>query len=287
MIIITHYILKINLCYNYLWVIPLNIYICLNEITKYIDDNLEEKIEYEILAKMIGVNSYTMQRIFSLIAGISLSEYIRKRRLSNAGFDLYKTKSKIIDLAIKYQYENATSFSRAFETFHGIKPSQVNKNSKLKNFPRIIFDENIKITHELEYEIIELEEMILYGIGIKTNNKNICYDAPNFFKENQLKYKNEHGKIKYGMTTYEDDMREKCKEYFILYDEKISGFEKIIIPKSKWLLFRINSQNAKDIQKMTHTFYLDFLPSCKYNLKNIPELEYYHNDVTDFLVPIY
>lgn len=68
----------------------MNIYKCLNEITKYIDDNLEDKIDYEILAKIMGVNSYTMQRIFSLIADISLSEYIRKRRLSSAGFDLYE-----------------------------------------------------------------------------------------------------------------------------------------------------------------------------------------------------
>ncbi len=60
----------------------MNIYKCLNEITRYIDDNLENEINYDVLAKIMGVNSYTMQRIFSLIAGISLAEYIRKRRLS-------------------------------------------------------------------------------------------------------------------------------------------------------------------------------------------------------------
>lgn len=265
----------------------MNIYKQLNEITKYIDNNLEKNIDYEVLAKIIGVNSYTMQRIFSLIAGISLSEYIRKRRLSMAGFDLYDKHSKIIDIAIKYRYNNATSFSRAFETFHGIKPSQVTKLSKLKNYPRIIFDENIKITNELEYKIVELNEMVLYGIGIKTNNKNISKDAPKFFKKIKLKYKKLYGDIKYGMITYEDNMRENCKEYFVLYDNKIEEFSKIVIPSSKWLMFRINSQNAKDIQEMSNKFYFEFLPSCKYNLKEIPELEYYHDDATDFLVPIY
>ena len=124
----------------------MNIYKSLNEITKYIDDNLENEINYEILAKFLGVNVYTMQRLFTMIAGISLSEYIRKRRLSDAGVDLYEKKSKIIDIALKYQYDNATSFSRAFEKFHGIKPSLVNKNAKLKNFPRIIFNEDIEVT---------------------------------------------------------------------------------------------------------------------------------------------
>ena len=265
----------------------MNIYKSLNEITKYIDDNLEEKIDYEVLARMLGVNTYTMQKLFSLIASIPLSEYIRKRRLSNAGFDLYEKKCKVIDIAVKYQYENATSFSRAFENFHGIKPSLVNKLSKLKNYPRIVFSEDIKVTNELEYEIVSLDEMILYGLGVKTSNKNIGKDAPKFIKNMQLKYNDKYGDIKYAMITYDNEERDNCLEYFVLYDKKIEEFEKVVIPKSKWLLFRINSRDSKDIQEMSHRFYLEFLPSCKYNLKEMPELEYYHDDITDFLVPIY
>ena len=128
----------------------MNIYKSLNEITEYIDKNLEEEISYDVLAKMLGVNVYTMQRLFTMIAGLSLSEYIRKRRLSSAGYDLYEGNLKVIDVAVKYQYDNATSFSRAFEKFHGIKPSLVNKETKLKNFPRIVFNEDIDLTTELD-----------------------------------------------------------------------------------------------------------------------------------------
>ncbi len=263
----------------------MNIYKCLNDITKYIDDNLEEKIEYEILAKMLGVNSYTMQRLFSLIAGLPLSEYIRKRRLSNAGYDLYETDVKVMDIAIKYQYDNATSFSRAFENFHNIKPSQVTKETILKNFPRITFNEDTPLTSELEYQIIEKEELILYGVGTPTNNDTISKDAPSFFKEIEEKNIDKYGEIKYGMITY-DECRENCTKYYVLYDKEIEGLEKIIIPKSKWLMFTIHSQNPQEIQDISQKFYLEFLPSCKYNLKEIPELEYYHDDITDFLVPI-
>ncbi|MCM1370728.1 MAG: AraC family transcriptional regulator [Clostridium sp.] len=264
----------------------MNIYKSLNNITKYIEDNLEQQINYEVLAKFLGVNVYTMQRLFTMLTNISLSEYIRKRRLSNAGFDLYNSNIKIIDLALKYQYDNATSFSRAFLKFHGIKPSLVNKSTKLKNFPRIVFNENINITTELDYEIIELNEFNLYGVSIKTNNDNIDNDAPYFFQETQKKYISILGNIKYGMTTY-DSEREECQKYYCLYDKKIKEFESIKIPASKWLKFRICSHNAKDIQEKVHKFYKQFLPSCKYNLKEIPELEYYHDDITDFLVAIY
>ena len=264
----------------------MNIYKNLNEITKYIDDNLENKIDYEVLAKILGVNVYTMQRLFTMIAGISLSEYIRKRRLSYAGFDLYEGQLKIIDIAVKYQYDNATSFSRAFERFHGIKPSLVNKETKLKNFPRIIFNEDINIITELNYEIITLDEMNLYGVSIKTNNEKIGHDAPLLFEKTENKYVNKYGEIKYGMITYNTGRRESQK-YYCLYDKVIDEFEHINIPKSKWLIFRIGSQNAEDIQEISHKFYREFLPSCKYNLKELPELEYYHDNVTDFLVAIY
>ncbi len=264
----------------------MNIYKSLNEITKYIDTHLEEDIRYEDLAKFLGVNVYTMQKLFTMIAGISLSEYIRKRRLSNAGFDLYEGNLKIIDIAIKYNYESATSFSRAFEKFHGIKPSFVKKETKLKNFPRIIFKEDIQITTELNYEIITLDEMNLYGIGIQTNNKKIGYDAPLFFRKTEDKYKSKYGEVKYGMVTY-DKERKESKKYYCLYDKKINEFEHIEIPASKWLKFRINSQIAEDIQEISHKFYREFLLSCKYNLKELPELEYYHDNVTDFLVAIY
>ncbi len=264
----------------------MNIYKSLNEITAFIDKNLEEKISYEVLAKMLGVNVYTMQRLFTMIAGISISEYIRKRRLSSAGYDLYEGNLKVIDVAIKYQYDNATSFSRAFERFHGIKPSLVNKGTKLKNFPRIIFNEEINITTELDYEIIELDEMNLYGISIITNNDKIGEDAPKFFRQTENKYLNKYGEVIYGMITY-DIEREESQKYYCLYDKEIREFEHIIIPKSRWLRFRINSQNAKDIQEVSYKFYGEFLPSVKYNLKELPELEYYHGGITDFLVAIY
>lgn len=264
----------------------MNIYKSLNEITEYIDKNLEEKINYEVLARKLGVNVYTMQRLFTMIADISLSEYIRKRRLSSAGFDLYEGNLKIIDIAVKYQYDNATSFSRAFEKFHGMKPSLVSKEAKLKNFPRIVFNENINITTEFDYEIIILNQMDLYGVGIITNNSNIGKDAPIFFKQTENKYLNKYGEVKYGMITY-DEKREESRKYYCLYDKETKEFKHIKIPKSKWLRFRIHSQSAKDIQEISHKFYEEFLPSVKYNLKELPELEHYHDDITDFLVAIY
>lgn len=167
----------------------MNIYKELNKIIDYIENHLEDKINYKDLSKMIGVNEYTFQRIFSLISNVSITEYIRNRRLSIAGQELYLNNKKVIDIAMKYQYNNATAFSRAFEKFHGIKPSEVKKSpKKLKMYTKLHFNEINKQNNNVEYKIIENNQMILYGKYKNTNNENIRMDAPKFYKEVKAQY---------------------------------------------------------------------------------------------------
>jgi predicted transcriptional regulator YdeE len=95
-----------------------------------------------------------------------------------------------------------------------------------------------------------------------------------------------YGYPTYGMVEYEDQERRNVKRYWVLYNEKIKGLEQVIIPQSKWIEIKIHSQEAKDIQEVSQIFYKDFLPSCRYNFKDLPELEFYHDGITDFLIPI-
>ncbi len=90
----------------------------------------------------------------------------------------------------------------------------------------------------------------------------------------------------YGMVEYFDEERNFVKAYWVLYDKEKTLLEKITIPKSKWIEIRINSQEAENIQDASKMFYYEFLPSSKYNLRNLPEIEYYHDNITDFLIPI-
>lgn len=265
----------------------MNIYTSLNEIINYIEQNLENEIDYKKIAQILGTNEYTLKRIFPLLTNISISEYIRNRRLSNAGFDLYKTESKIIDIAVKYQYESATAFSRAFEKFHGIKPSMVKTNpEKLRVFSKIQFKENLNENSNIEYSIIEMNEMTLYGKCIKTDLANIGKVAPEFCDNFNKEYEEKYGHFDYAATIYESRFDSQQCEYWISYINKIDGFTPIIIPKSKWLKFKINSTIGNDIQNVVKIFYEKFLPSTKYKIKPIPELEYYHENTAELLIPI-
>ncbi len=267
----------------------MNIYQKINQIIEYIENNLEEEIDYKKIAQLMQMNEYTSQITFLILCDISIADYIRKRRLSNAGYDLYTTDETIMNIAVKYQYTNATAFSRAFEKFHGMKPSAVKKNPHgLKVYSRIHLDEDVEIRTNIEYSVIEKDEIILYGKYIKTDNCKIGKDAPLFWKKEQEKYIDKYGEFNYGMTSYTNKLRQYSNKYWVLYDKEINDkdFKKVIIPKSKWIVFRINSQESKEIQKTTDRFYKEFIISSKYKFREIPELEYYHDNITDLMIPI-
>lgn len=267
----------------------MNIYTLLNKAIDYIENNLEDKIDYKKISQILEMNEYSAQNIFYVLCNISISDYIRKRRLSSAGYDLYNTDETVMDIAIKYQYNNATSFSRAFEKYHGIKPSQVKKHPDgLKVFSRISFNENEVQRKSIEYSIIERDEFILYGISKKTDLEHIKEVAPKLWIDMEKKYKDAYNDFNYGMTSYRDRFNHKECAYWVLSDKEIKRkeFKKIVIPKSKWILFKINSQETKDIQNTTQRFYKEFIPSTKYKFRDLPELEYYHDNIVEFLIPI-
>ena len=96
----------------------------MNKAMEYIEEHLAEEIDYSEISKIAYCSEYHFKRMFSFLAGISLSEYIRRRRLTLAALDLKDNDLRIIDVAVKYGYNSADSFSRAFHSLHGILPSE-------------------------------------------------------------------------------------------------------------------------------------------------------------------
>ena len=94
----------------------------LNKIMGYIEENLTGELDKEMLARMVGCSIYEFSRVFSFLTGMPVSEYIRRRRLSQAVFDIQSGREKIVDIALKYGYESPAAFTRAFKELHGTTP---------------------------------------------------------------------------------------------------------------------------------------------------------------------
>ena len=103
----------------------------------YVEENITEPIDYEEVAKRAYSSSFHFQRVFSVICGYTLGDYIRYRRLSLAGSELSSGELKVIDAAFKYGYDTPESFSRAFTRFHGTTPVQAKNGAVLKSFSRL------------------------------------------------------------------------------------------------------------------------------------------------------
>lgn len=130
----------------------------------YIEDHITEKIDYEKVAAQGFSSVYHFQRVFSIVCGFTLGEYIRSRKLTLAGKDLASGREKVLDAALKYGYESPDSFAKAFRKFHGILPSDAKRyGSRLKSFSRL----DLKISAEggtiMDYRMEKKPEIILTG----------------------------------------------------------------------------------------------------------------------------
>jgi AraC family transcriptional regulator len=137
----------------------------LNEAIKYIEENLTDDIDFKEVIRQAYCSEYHFKRMFSFLAGIPLSEYIRRRRLTLAAFELKDSSVKVIDIAIKYGYGSPDSFTRAFQSLHGVTPSEARDNgSSLKSYPKMTFQISITGGSEMNYRIVEKEAFCIVGI---------------------------------------------------------------------------------------------------------------------------
>nr|WP_281244567.1 AraC family transcriptional regulator [Thermoflavimicrobium dichotomicum] len=133
----------------------------MNGALNYIEENLTNDIDFKEVARLAFCSEYHFKRMFSFLAGITLSEYIRRRRLTLAAFELINSDKKIIDIAIKYGYSSPDSFTRAFQNLHGVTPSEARNNGQLlKAYPRMFFQLSIKGGSEMNYRIEEKDAFL-------------------------------------------------------------------------------------------------------------------------------
>jgi len=135
---------------------------------QYIEENILSDLDVNEIAEKAYVSPFHFQRLFNLLSGLPLGEYIRNRRLSLAAVDLQSGGGKIIDLAMKYGYDTPESFSRAFVRFHGILPSAAKtKGAKFKSFSPLSIKVSLKGGSVLTYCIEEMKGFKLIGKSIR------------------------------------------------------------------------------------------------------------------------
>lgn len=255
-----------------------------NDLINYIEDNLCEKISYKKMSQILGVNEYTMHRIFLFVTNYTLADYIRKRRLSMAALDLLEGKNKIIDIAIKYNYESSQSFSRAFKSMMGFLPSEINNNkNNIKFFSQYELI-NEEITDEFNYYIDKNIEFKLYSISMRTTIKNCHNEAPKFWEDN---YKYIKGRSEYGLLKYDKTCNIDEAIYYIASTEKFQNSTELNLKPSNYLVFECDYINATHLHEFCKKIYRVIIPNIEYELEDLPDIEeYLPNNKLRLYIPI-
>ncbi len=119
----------------------------------YTEEHLSEEIDYDKVAKHACSSSFHFQRVFSIMCGYTLGDYIRMRRLSLAANELVHSDAKVIDIALKYGYESPESFARAFSRFHGVTPTEARNGGTVKSFSKLSVKLILTGGSEMDYRI--------------------------------------------------------------------------------------------------------------------------------------
>ncbi|HOP10635.1 MAG TPA: effector binding domain-containing protein [Oscillospiraceae bacterium] len=282
----------------------------MNAALEYIEANLAGEIDSEIVAKKACCSSSNFQRIFSYITDLSLADYIRKRRLTQAAVELQSSDVKVIDLALKYGYESPVSFSRAFAAMHGVTPTAARAEGvTLKAFPRISFQITIKGETEMDYRIETKEAFQVFGIeevfrsdgmfrfdgtGEPPKTPHELWDqcqsdgeydrlvknageVPEFVGKNRCRV---HGICDYRKTPADTFPYMLCA--FRGKDSDMSGYTVADIPAYTWAIFPSKLFDWNDVGSVINTLYKNFfsgwLATAEYEQADGLNLEVYGGD---------
>lgn len=262
----------------------------MNQAIGYIEENLAGKIDLGEVAKLACCSEYHFQRMFSFIAGMSLSEYIRHRRLTLSAFELQNSQIRIIDLAMKYGYESPVSFTRAFQNLHGVTPSAArNKGVKLKAFPQISFHISIQGDTGMDYRIEEKDTFSVFGADTVVSTSDIQAQIREFL-DKCIEDKMIDGIVKTAGVTEQSLMhaiygqREDSFRYMICAVKpntmSENNFHVVEVPASTWAVFTIGecpeSETMVKLQSLWQKIFSEWFPTSGYEHAVAPEFEMFH-----------
>lgn len=277
----------------------------LNMTLDYIEDNLTGTIDINLLSRIAGCSSQQYVRMFPFITGVSLSEYIRRRKLTMAAFELQDKRKTVIDIALQYGYDSPTAFNAAFKKMHGVSPSQAReKGVPLESYPKLSFSMQIKGDVKMKYRIEEKGDFYVLGIKGKiqySNNTDNCMIKSiwdNLTKDDQEKLLSHSNHYIKGLIGVSANSTEEEFDYYIavtvekntpLANEKA---ELVHVPDSTWAVFNPAGKLPQDTIDTWKRIFTEWLPNSGYQSRNTPCIEVYNNEgsentyVSEIWVPV-
>lgn len=243
----------------------------------FIEKNLASSLEIEDIAQIAALSPFYYQRIFGVLCGMTVGEYIRARRMTMAALELSSTDEKVIDVAMKYGYDSPDSFAKTFQRFHGISPSKAREaGASLRSLAPL----HIKISLEggkmLDYRIVEKAPFTVMGIKRRFNFDTCYQEIPKFWNELAADMRGLKGMFGVCLDMDGKDFDYWIADNYVPWEDIPEGCEWTVIPGGMWAQFKCKGPLPNSLQSVNTQIWSEWLPSLKgYSLAGNYSLEIY------------
>lgn len=257
----------------------------LNQVMDYIEEHLTEELTLEEIANFAGASDYHLRTVFFHLAGLTLPEYIKNRRLAEANRALLKGHS-VTEVAYRYGYQSLDGFTRAFKKWSGFLPSEIAKMQHSKFFPKLSFKITVTGGISMEYKIVEQPEFYLAGVSQRVPmqfegvNLAIVQLAQSITPEQRAEMhalQNLEPK-QIVNASYNADaafLKEEGQLTHLIGVLTTDGspsqlLEKVKVPASTWAVFPNEGPFPTTMQETHANIYAQWLPSSDYEVIDVP-----------------
>lgn len=261
----------------------------LNHVIDYIEEQLTDDISLETISEYAGVSDYHFRKIFFYLSGLTLSEYIKNRKLSEANKDLLHGE-KVTDVAFKYGYQSVDGFTRAFKKWGGFLPSDVIKTGISKSFPKFTFVITVKGGISMKFRIEDKPAFNFAGVskrvplqfeGVNNEIVKLAESITDEQKEEMHSLQNiepyEIVNVSYDSDT--DFLKEEGNLTHLIgvltTQNQVSNLlEKVPVEACTWAIFPNEGSFPSTLQETMARIYSEWLPSSDYEVINAPAFSF-------------
>jgi AraC family transcriptional regulator len=259
----------------------------LNQAMEYIERHLDQRIEVAELARIAVTSEYHFRRMFSALAGIPLSEYIRRRRLTVAGAQVLAQQRTLLDVAVRYGYSSGEAFARAFRAVHGIGPGEARRTgAALHSQPRMSFRLIIEGSSSMRYRIVEKGEFSVVGKKARVPlvhegmNPAIVEFVRSIGQETlqhmeELSDQEPHGvvSVSYNIADSREEGTELDYCHGVVTNAAApAGMETLTVPAGTWAVFESSGAFPQALQYLWRDVFTQWFPSNPYRSVPGPEI---------------
>lgn len=259
----------------------------LNEALDHIESHLDQRIEVTELARIAMTSEYHFRRMFSALAGISLSEYIRRRRLTVAGAEVLAGERTLLDIAVRHGYGSGEAFARAFRAVHGVGPGEARRDgATLHAQPRMSFRLIVEGSSSMRYRVVEKDEFQVVGKKVRVPLVHVGMnpaiadfirgiDAETMQRISALSDQQPEGIV--GVSDNLDPSRAEGTEldYYhavVTATAAPEDLDALTVPAGTWAVFENSGPFPESLQYLWRDVFTQWFPSNPYESRPGPEI---------------